>query len=55
MGAYYVFLTKDWSSCSWEVSAFTKGVGKGQKLKEEIHVTHIKELWKCQHMIQYFI
>lgn len=42
MGVCYAFLTKDWSSCFWEVSVFTKDVGNiGQKLKEEMHVTHI--------------
>lgn len=33
MGAYYVFLTKDWSSCFWEVPVFTKGVGNRTKVK----------------------
>ena len=56
MGVYYAFLTKDWSSCFWEVSVFTKDVSNiGQKLKEEMHVAHIKELFKCPRMVQYSI
>ena len=41
MGAYYVFLTKDWSSCFWEVPVFTKGVGNRTKVKRrDTHNTH---------------
>ena len=41
MGTSYVFLTKDWSSCFWEVLVFTKGVGNRTKVKRrDTHNTH---------------
>ena len=56
MGAYYIFLTKDSSPVvSGKFQYLQRVWAIGQKVKEEIHVTHIKELCKCPHMIQDFI
>ena len=45
MGVYYAFLTKDWSSCFWEVSVFTKDVGNRTKVKRrDARNTHKRTL-----------